>query len=83
MNAKFRDRRSSLAMTSLAFCFCRPRGPSPTPKQSRKKSALTLAPRFGVLIGRVALVLPFFYFKTGADKFVKPYTKWISELKAA
>ena len=70
MNAKFRDRRSSLAMTSLAFCFCRPRGPSPTPKQSRKKSALTLAPRFGALIEKCALLLSFFYFKAGADKLV-------------
>jgi hypothetical protein len=68
MNAKFRDRRSSLAMTSLAFCFCRPRWPSPTPKQSRKKSALTLAPRFGALIEKCALLLSFFYFKAGADK---------------
>jgi hypothetical protein len=70
MNAKFRDRRSSLAMTSLAFCFCRPRGPSPTPKQSRKKSALTLAPWFGALIEKCALLLSFFYFKAGADKLV-------------
>ena len=59
-----------MAMTSLALCFCRPRGPSPTPKQSRKKSALTLAPRFGALIEKCALLLSFFYIKPGADKLV-------------
>ena len=41
-----------------------------TPKQSRKKSALTLAPRFGALIEKCALLLSFFYFKAGADKLV-------------
>jgi hypothetical protein len=40
------------------------------PKQSLEKSALILAPVFGVLIGRGALLLSFFYFKTGADKLV-------------
>jgi len=33
-----------------------------TPKQSRKKSALTLTPMFGVLIENCALLLSFFYF---------------------
>src|ERR1700730_3916202 len=41
-----------------------------TPKQSRKKSALTLARIFGVLIEKCALLLSFFYFKAGADKLV-------------
>jgi hypothetical protein len=40
------------------------------PKQSLEKSALILAPVFGVLIGSGALLLSFFYFKTGADKLV-------------
>jgi hypothetical protein len=40
------------------------------PKQPRKKSALTLAPRFGALIEKCALLLSFFYFKAGADKLV-------------
>jgi len=48
----------------------RPRGPSPAPKQSRKKSALTLAPRFGALIEKCALLLSLFYRKAGADKLV-------------
>jgi hypothetical protein len=41
-----------------------------TPKQSRKKSALTFAPMFGVLIENCALLLSFFYFEAGADKLV-------------
>jgi hypothetical protein len=41
-----------------------------TPKQSRKKSALTFAPMFGVLIENCALFLSFFYFEAGADKLV-------------
>jgi hypothetical protein len=39
-------------------------------EQSRKKSALTLAPSFGALIEKCALLLSFFYIKAGANKLV-------------
>jgi hypothetical protein len=48
-----------LGNDELGFLLLQPRGPSPAPKQSRKKSALTLAPRFGALIEKCALLLSF------------------------